>query len=647
MGGICAKISALDSSPDAITIDGNGFGDSFSMAHESYGKAESIYKTMPLEETVQKQSRESTFSRVDMSDLRGIETVTGKQQLCKTSSHKSKSTGSESAVSGNSGMTKASVFFVSEVSSLLGRAGTVGLGKAVDVLDMLGSSMISLKSGSSFMKGVTTKGEKISILAFEVANSVVKGANLMQSLSRENIKHLKEVVLPSEGVLRMVSNDMDELLQIAAADKREELKVFVDEVVRFGNRCKDPQWHNLDRCFAKFDSELTPQKQMREKALGAMQYLMTLVRYTADLYHEMYDLGRSEKEYQRRLQDKIELPVQRGDSHLILREELKSQHKNVKFLKKKSFWSKSLEEVMAKLMVIVHFLYLEIHATFQLADGDKHVGVSNVHQRLGQAGLALHYANVITQIVALVSQSSSVPPSTRHSLYQGLPPSVKSALRSKLQFFQFKEELTVPQIKCEMEKTLHWLFPIAINTIRAHQGFGWVGEWAKTRIELNQIAAAQTGVVKIETLYHADKAKTETYILDLVVWLHHLTVRCRPGNAGFNPPVKSPSCSPATKRSSISSPVIKPIGSLSKITSVDQEMLRDVNLKKPTPGIRKSQEFGTCGPTTSKQKISSSHSTTREYKEFSPTTVVSFDINRKRALRIPERVDRSTNLRSP
>lgn len=32
---------------------------------------------------------------------------------------------------------------------------------------------------------------------------------------------------------------------------REELKVFSREVVRFGNRCKDPQWHNLDRYFEK------------------------------------------------------------------------------------------------------------------------------------------------------------------------------------------------------------------------------------------------------------------------------------------------------------------------------------------------------------------------------------------------------------
>ena len=61
---------------------------------------------------------------------------------------------------------------------------------------------------------------KISILAFEVANTIVKGSNLMQSLSMDNIRHLKEVVLPSEGVQNLISRDMDELLRIAASDKR-------------------------------------------------------------------------------------------------------------------------------------------------------------------------------------------------------------------------------------------------------------------------------------------------------------------------------------------------------------------------------------------------------------------------------------------
>ena len=109
---------------------------------------------------------------------------------------------------------------VSEVSSILGRASTVGLEKAVEVLDTLGSSMTSLNSSSGFVSSNAAKGNKISMLAFEVANTIVRGSNLMRSLSEPSIKHLKEVVFHSEGVQHLISRDIDELLKMAAADKR-------------------------------------------------------------------------------------------------------------------------------------------------------------------------------------------------------------------------------------------------------------------------------------------------------------------------------------------------------------------------------------------------------------------------------------------
>ncbi|KAJ6817213.1 uncharacterized protein M6B38_411715 [Iris pallida] len=513
--------------------------------------------------------------------------------------------------------------------------------------------MTGLSLGSGFEAGVATKGNKISILSFEVANTIVKGANLMQSLSEENIKHLKEVVLNSQGVQLLISKNMDDLLKIAGTDKREELKIFSGEVVRFGNRCKDPQWHNLDRYFAKLGSDSTLQKQLKKEAAEEMQRLMTLVQYTSELYHELHSLDRFEQDYKRKLQEEQNSNVvQRGDNLQILRQELKSQRKHVKSLKKKSLWSKIIDEVMEMLVDIVHFLHLEIHDVFGSADGDKAVRRSiNSHQSLGSAGLALHYANIISQIDNLVSRSSSVPSNMRDALYQGLPPRIKSALRSKLQSSQLKDELTVAQIKSEMEKTLQWLVPLATNTTKAHHGFGWVGEWANTRTDLNQKEPGHSNLTRLETLYHADKEKTEAYILDLVVWLHHLISLSSVSSGGMRSPAKSPIRSPTGKSTNFSLPTNNstPPARLSK---EDLDMLQVVTSLKHIPGISKSQEFDTgktklCGK--SKLSKSSSHSPIsesmeQELRRTRPARFVEFDIDRIKDLDFVDRVDTLRNL---
>ncbi|KAF2283468.1 hypothetical protein GH714_008156 [Hevea brasiliensis] len=216
MGGLCSK--NLDAKNRLYGYGGNLNGD------VDYYSSNSKNKSKPLQEYQQ---------NAEGSILDGPPEVLARESMDKRS---------RSLRSGQSAVAK-----VSEVSS---RLGSLGIGKAVEVLDTLGSSMTNLNPNSGFASGVATKGNELAILAFEVANTIVKGSSLMHSLSKRNIRHLKEVVLPSEGVQNLISNDMGELLKIVAADKR-------------------------------ISRDLTPQKQLQEEADSVIDLLMTLVQHTA------------------------------------------------------------------------------------------------------------------------------------------------------------------------------------------------------------------------------------------------------------------------------------------------------------------------------------------------------------------------------
>jgi len=201
--------------------------------------------------------------------------------------------------------------------------------------------------------------------------------------------------------------------------------------------------------------------------------------------------------------------------------------------------------VVEKLVEIMHYLHFEINSTFgssgifmaqclllnqsnllladpcnAFVDAFALSAESTAScQRLGPAGLALHYANIIIQIYSIVSRSGYVPSNTREALYQGLPPRVKSALPNRLKTSLVPQELTIDDIRVQMEKSLKWLVPMAVNTTCA-RGFLRFSEWAKSGTD--RVGRRPGQADPIETLYHADKARTEDHILDLVVWLHHL-----------------------------------------------------------------------------------------------------------------------------
>jgi hypothetical protein len=177
-------------------------------------------------------------------------------------------------------------------------------------------------------------------------------------------------------------------------------------------------------------------------------------------------LDRFEQDYRRKLAEveSLNLP-RRGEGIVILQNELKQQKKLVKSLQKKSLWSQNLAEIIEKLVDVVSYIrqtIVEVFGNNGLRDNEGEQG----RERLGEAGLSLHYANLIQQIDNIASRPSSLPSNVRDTLYNALPATVKTALRPRLQTLDQEEELSVPEIKAEMEKSLQWLVPFAENTTK-------------------------------------------------------------------------------------------------------------------------------------------------------------------------------------
>ncbi|KAJ3675196.1 hypothetical protein LUZ60_004238 [Juncus effusus] len=624
MGGVCSTGSPLDRTPSELSFRAIQFIENDLKPFQPSSKKHSRKRNVaPIEEIIETTN--------ESSQCENKPNVSPPKEISKSKVVKSKE-GSNA----NPTLTKTSNV------SIVDRVSNAGFGKAVEGIDLLISGMTNLNPSNGFISPISQKGNLISILAFEVANTIVKGANLMHSLSKENVKYLKENVFSSNGVQILVSTDSNELLRITAADKRQELNVFAKEIIRFGNRCKDPQWHNLDRYFSKLELEVTPQKQLKEMARADMQYLLNLVKNTAELYHEMHALDKFELEFKQRLKEENSIiEYQRGDTVQIIKQELKSQRKHVKRLQRKSLWSKVLEDIIEKLVDIIHFLHLEINIVFNAPDAITNRSTDN-RQRLGSAGLSLHYANVITLIDNIYCRSSSINSSTRDTLYKGLPPSIKSQLRNRLHLPPLAQEVPVPVLKTSIENTLQWLVPIANNTTRAHHGFGWVGEWAHTggMINRRQNGPVQTEVAKIETLFHADKKKTEAYILDLVIWLHYLISQTRSLNGGNKSPTKSPVRSPPkVQRPSFTLNPKNAASSSSSNSSSNSnfngDLETDLNLKQINKVKSKSLEFERNGDDL---KLKRNDRLSRSNGNWTPP-VGNYEMERIRVLDVMDRVE--------
>ncbi|KAG8373154.1 hypothetical protein BUALT_Bualt12G0141500 [Buddleja alternifolia] len=135
---------------------------------------------------------------------------------------------------------------------------------------------------------------------------------------------------------------------------------------------------------------------------------------------------------------------------------------------------------------------------------------------VGGSALALHYANVIIVIEKFLRYPHLVGEEARDDLYHMLPTSLRKTLKAKLK--SYVKNLAIYDAPLahdwreRLDTMLKWLAPLAHNMIR------WQSE---RNFEQHQIVT-RTNVLLLQTIYFADRGKTEEAICEVLVGLNYI-----------------------------------------------------------------------------------------------------------------------------
>ncbi|CAN6362247.1 unnamed protein product [Urochloa humidicola] len=137
-------------------------------------------------------------------------------------------------------------------------------------------------------------GEKVGVLALEVAALMSRAAGLWRALGDAHLARLRGEAIRLEGVRRLVADDDAALLSLALAEAAAACRDLARAVSRLSARCADPLLRRFDDLFANLllkngaagdphGLRYAAEKKMDRKA----RKMQRLVAFTAHLCHEL------------------------------------------------------------------------------------------------------------------------------------------------------------------------------------------------------------------------------------------------------------------------------------------------------------------------------------------------------------------------
>ncbi|CAL5395283.1 unnamed protein product [Camellia sinensis] len=204
--------------------------------------------------------------------------------------------------------------------------------------------------------------EKIGILSFEVANVMSKTIHLHKSLTHHSISKLKtEISMNSYGVRNLVSSDETYLLELALAEKVDDLNRVAGAVSRLGKKCLVPALQGFEHVYGDIVCGAIDVKELGflvKDMDGMVRKMEKYVNSTANLYSELRvlnELEQAKKKFQNN---------QHEERRKAFEQKLMWQNQDVKHLKDVSLWNQTYDKIVELLARTLCTIYLRICLVF-------------------------------------------------------------------------------------------------------------------------------------------------------------------------------------------------------------------------------------------------------------------------------------------
>lgn len=216
----------------------------------------------------------------------------------------------------------------------------------------------------------------IGVLAFEVASMMSKLVHLWQSLSDKQVTRLREEIMNSVGIRKLVSEDDEFIVGLICAEITENLRHVLRSVVRLSEKCNETSLKSFGLVFDEFvKTGADPYgwefswKKMERKVKKMERFILV----NANLYQEMEMLAELEQTLRR-------MKGSDGDSDCVnlveLQKKVAWKQQEVKNLQELSLWKRTYDytvRLLARSLVTIFGRIKYVFGINQMADVEEDI----------------------------------------------------------------------------------------------------------------------------------------------------------------------------------------------------------------------------------------------------------------------------------